>query len=102
MNLEVDKSSDIAGEIEIFCKAEGKKITLYWVKLKLHLLNVPSDPWKTFFTVAWKTMATNSFTNCLNCSRHWFSCKLLHKLDTKYGQEVQFFALSVQQATMRT
>ena len=51
--------------IKNFAELKEIKFTLQWKRLRLHLLNVPYDPWKIYFTVIWTIMKTGTFTNCL-------------------------------------
>ena len=64
------KEQNLLESLKNYAKLKEYKFTLQWVRPKLHLLNVQYDPWKIYFTVAWKTMETITFTNCLNSLQH--------------------------------
>ena len=51
---------------ENFENLKEKKITVQWVRLRLHLLNVQYDPWKLYFPVTWEIMDKNIFPHFVN------------------------------------
>ena len=53
------KATEIAGQVKKDEKLEEYKVTVQRLRLKLGLLNVQNDPWKTFNTVTWKNFATH-------------------------------------------
>ena len=68
----VNKEQNLLESWKSFAKLQEYKLTLQWMRLKLHLLNVQYDPSKLNFTVTWKVIDTISFTKCLNASQPWF------------------------------
>ena len=72
----VDKATESAGKISKFEKIKPYKLTPQWVRLRLQLLIVQSDPWEKFFTVICKFMDKSTFTNCLISSQTWLPEKL--------------------------
>ena len=55
--------------LENYAKLYEHKITLLWMWLGLHLLNVQYDPWKKYFAVIWKIKHTRKFSKCLGSSQ---------------------------------
>ena len=98
------RKQNLLESVKNYVKLKENKFTLQWKRPRLHLLNVQYDPWKTYFTVTWKTMDTSTFTNWLIDSNRYntkFSKKLLDRLDTKECKEFRLFVHSVQQTTTR-
>ena len=72
----VDRGTEIAGEFRNYTKPKENKLTLQWVRLRLHLLDVQYDPWNIKFTVTCRIMDTSAFANCLNSSKPWIQEKI--------------------------
>ena len=59
----VDNGTEFAGDFKKLCKAEGKQIYSTMSETKAAFAERTIRSLKTYFTVAWKTMDTSTFTN---------------------------------------
>ena len=76
-----------------FAKPREWKFTIYWVRLKLHLLNVQNDPLEIFYKITCKITDTSKSTNWLS---FWESSILEKNARWTFINECQELHLFVQ------
>ena len=93
--------TEIAREGENYSKLKEYKITLQWVKLRLHLLSVQNDHGKIYFTLTRKILDTSTLTNWLTSLQHWFVEENVHYTWSKKCKAFRHFVHSLKQMTTR-
>ena len=70
-NFGLTKEQNLLESLKNYGKLKEYKVTLQWVRPRLHLLKAQYNHWKLYFTATGKVMDTSTFTNWLNSLQHW-------------------------------
>ena len=70
------RERNLPDSLKIFAKLKEYKLTLQWVWLRLHLLNVQYDPWKNYLTVTSSNIVKSKLTISFNSFQPWITEKI--------------------------